>query len=146
MASTIPAVLDALVASWTVALPDVQVVDGQPLTSEPDIVCVGFTGIPGEPSVEATEDRGQLAATPDRERYDITCLASALRGETDAQAVRRRAFEMVEAIRADLQRDPTLGGVVMSARLAVLSLMGQQTADGAEATVTFTVRIDAFAR
>ncbi len=146
MASTIPAVLDTLLVSWAVALPGVQVVDGQPLAPEPDVVCVGFTGLPGEPAVEATEDRAQLTASPDRERYDVTCVASALRGETDAQAVRVRAFELVEAVRADLQRDPTLGGLVMSARLSVLSLAAQQTTAGAEATVQFQVRIDAFAR
>lgn len=146
MASTIPAVLDALLASWAVALPGVQVVDGQPLTVEPDIVCVGFTGLPGERSVEATEDRGQLATGADRERYDVYCLASSLKGETDARAVRVRAFELVEAIRADLQRDPRLGGLVMSARLAVLGLEAEQTKDGATASLLFTVRIDAFAR
>lgn len=146
MASTIPAVLDHLLASWALALPGVQVVDGQPLAPEPDVVCVGFTGDPGEPAVEATEDRGQLAPGADRERYDITCLASSLKGGTDARAVRVRAFELVEAIRADLQRDLRLGGLVMSARLAVLSLTAYQSPDGAVATVQFAVRIDAFAR
>ncbi len=146
MASTIPAVLDALLVSWTVALPGVQVVDGQPLAPEPDVVCVAFTGLPGEPSVEATLDLEQLATSPDRERYDVVCVASALRGDTDPQAVRARAFALVETVRADVQRDPTLGGLVMSARLAVLSLTAQQTQAGAEVVVQFRVRIDAFAR
>jgi hypothetical protein len=146
MASTIPAVLDALLESWTVALGGVQVVEGQPLAPEPDIVCIAFTGLPGEPSIEATEDRGQLATSPDRERYDIACLASAQRGETDARAVRARAFELVDMVRGELQRDPTLGGLVMSARLAVMSLVAAQTSAGAECTALFRVRIDAFAR
>jgi hypothetical protein len=145
MASTIPAVLDRLLQAWALALPGVQVVEGQPLSPEPDIVCVCFTGLPGEPAIEAVDERGQLGGGPDRERYDISCLGSALRGETDARAVRERAVELVEAIRADLQRDPTLGGLVLSARLAVRSLLAEQTRDGASATVFFTVRIDAFA-
>ncbi|MEV8636517.1 hypothetical protein AB0395_33205 [Streptosporangium sp. NPDC051023] len=145
--STVPAVLDALVAAARQVLPNVQVLDGQPVTStEPDVIAVGFTGIPGEAAVQATEERAQMGIAPDRERYDITCLASALRGETDAQAVRLRAFELLEAIRSELRRDPTLGGLVMSARLAVLSLTAQQTSAGAEATVQFIVRIDAFTR
>lgn len=146
MASTIPAVLDHLLESWAVALPDVQVIEGQPLAPDPDIVAVAFTGLPGEPAIDATEDRGQLATSPDRERYDIACLASAQRGETDARAVRLRAFELVEAIRVDLQRDPQLGGLVLSARLAVMSLVAAQTSAGAECTALFQVRIDAFAR
>ena len=146
MASTIPAVLDHLLESWAVALPGVQVVEGQPLSPDPDIVCVAFTGLPGEPAIDATEDRGQLATSPDRERYDIACLASAQKGETDARAVRERAFELLEMVRADLQRDPTLGGLVMSARLAVMSLVAAQTSVGAESTVLFRVRIDAWAR
>lgn len=146
MASTIPAVLDALLESWTVALPDVQVIEGQPLAPDPDIVCVAFTGLPGEPAIEAVEERGQLAASPDRERYDIACLVSSQRGETDARAVRIRAFELLDTVRGDLQRDATLGGLVLSARLAVLSLVAAQTSAGAESTVLFRVRIDAFAR
>lgn len=146
MASTIPAVLDALLESWAVALPGVQLVEGQPLAPEPDIICVAFTGLPGEPSIEATEDRAQMATSPDRERYDIACVASAQRGETDARAVRIRAFELVEAIRDDLRRDPTLSGLVLSARLAVMSLAASQTSAGAECTALVRVRIDAFAR
>ncbi|MGV9535011.1 hypothetical protein ACWEU6_21825 [Streptosporangium sandarakinum] len=146
MASTIPAVLDHLMESWAVALPGVQLVEGQPLAPEPDIVCLAFTGLPGEPAIEAAEDRGQMAASPDRERYDIACLASAQRGETDARAVRMRAFELVDMVQGELRRDPTLGGLVLSARLAVISLVAAQTSGGAECTALFRVRIDAFTR
>ncbi len=144
MASTIPAVLDVLMQSWGLALPGVQVVEGQPVDLEPDIVCLAFTGIAGAPAIEATEDRGGLSGS-DREKYDVTCVASSLKGETDTRLVRERVFEMVEAIRGDLRRDPTLGGLALSARMAVLGVATEQTEDGAAATVQFAVRIDAFA-
>ncbi|MEV7908513.1 hypothetical protein [Streptomyces anulatus] len=147
MASTIPAVLDELLARARLALPGVQVLDGQPTTdTEPDVIAIGFTGAPGEPVVEATEERAQLAASPDRERYDVTCLASAWIGDDDARKARDRAFELLETFRAELQRDSTLGGLVLSARLAVISFAPEQTSQGAVATIRFAVRIDAFAR
>lgn len=147
MASTIPAVIDELVARARLALPAVQVLDGQPTTdTEPDVIAIGFTGSPGEAAVEATEDRAQLSVSPDRERYDVTCLASAWRGDDDAPAVRLRAFELLETVRAELQRDSTLGGLVLSARLAVVAFAQEQTSQGAVATIRFAVRVDAFAR
>lgn len=147
MASTIPAVLDALVAIARLALPtNVQVLDGQPtVDTEPDVVAIGFTGNQGEPVVEAVEDRAQLGSGPDRERYDVLCLASSWRGDDDARAVRDRVFGFIEAIRDELRRDPKLGGRALSARLAVLSFAPEQTTQGAVATVLFRIRIDAFA-
>ncbi|TQS29132.1 hypothetical protein [Microbispora sp. KK1-11] len=147
MASTIPAVLDRLVAVARLAVDDgVEVIDGQPVSgTQPDFIAIGFTGEPGEAVVEAALDREQLAFTPDRERYDVYCLASSLRGETDAQAVRTQVFKLIEALRGELRRDPTLDGLVMSAQLAVLTVTAEQTEDGALAEVRLAIRIDAFA-
>lgn len=147
MASTIPAVLDELLARARLALPGVQVLDGQPTTdTEPDVLAIGFTGSPGEPVVEATEERAQLAASPDRERYDVTGLASSWIGDDDAKKARDRAFELLETFAAEIRRDSTLGGLVLSARLAVIAFAPEQTSQGAVATVRFSVRIDAFTR
>ncbi|WP_433415034.1 hypothetical protein ACQP1V_36265 [Microtetraspora malaysiensis] len=145
--STIPNVLDDLLQRTRLALPGVQVLDGQPVTdTEPDVVAIGFTGSPGEAAVDATEDRAQLTTSPDRERYGITCLASSWRGDTDARAVRDRVFELLAALRGELQRDPTLGGLVLSARMAVVAFAQEQTTAGPVATAQFEIRIDAFAR
>lgn len=148
MGSTIPAVVDDLLRRFGLALPGVQIVDGQPLpdTVEPDTVMVAFTGLPAEESISSTADRAQLAASPDRERYDVACVASSLRGEKEPQPRRVRVFEMLATLRGELQRDPTLGGLVLSARMAVLGFTQYQSEDGAVATVQFAVRIDAFAR
>lgn len=142
--STIPAVLDALVAAARRVLPGVQVVDGQPLAAEQEIVCVGFTGEPGETSVENIRTREQVTLDPDRESYEITCLAAVLRGETDAAAVRARVYEMVSALASELATDPTLGGVCGRTQLTTEDLAQEQTKQGAQAIVRFVISVDAW--
>ncbi|GII89626.1 hypothetical protein Ssi03_76160 [Sphaerisporangium siamense] len=146
MISTIPAVIDALVALVRAALPGVQVVDGQPMSSDRDIVCIAFTGEPGEAAVESTRAVEQLALEPDRESYTITCLASSLRGDADAKASRDRAYGLVDTIASAIAADPRLDGAVTYTRLATESLTQQQTQNGAEATVRFLVAVEAFTR
>ncbi|WP_433225603.1 hypothetical protein [Actinomadura formosensis] len=146
--STVPAVLDALVARARAALPEVQVLDGGPhRDTDPDVVAIGFTGDPGEAAVEDTRTREQLATSPDRERYEITSLASSWRGEEhDAKAVRDRVYEMLDALAAELERDQRLGGLVNRARLSSGAFAQEQTNKGAVATVRFVVSVDAFTR
>lgn len=139
MISSIPAVLDALVAAWTVALPDVQVVEGQPVTTQPDVICIGFTGTPGESAV-AVQTSGRMA---DMESYDILCLFSSWNGSTDAKRVRDRAFEMIEAANTDLARDRRLGGAAMRAWMTVAEVAPEQTTKGAVCTVRVTVHVEA---
>jgi hypothetical protein len=148
--STIPAVIDALVQNLTVVLTpcEVQVVDGQPVGDlSPDIVCVGFSSIPGEPVVENTLTPAVMARTPDLEAYDITCLASSWKGaQTVAKVVRDRAFELVGAVSAELARDPTLGRVAMRSWLSAEHVAPEQTTEGATCTVRFVIHVEAFAR
>ncbi|MBX6382164.1 MAG: hypothetical protein IRZ07_04190 [Microbispora sp.] len=122
-------------------------VDGQPLDTDPDIVCIGFTGEPGEAAVEATRSRQQGATDPDRESYDITCLASSWQGhQSDPKTVRDRAYELVDRVAGELAADQTLGGVVMTARVSTEAFAQEQTSRGAVATVRFVVHIEAFTR
>lgn len=144
MISTVPAVLDALVARWRSALPGVQVSDGQPVTTENDLIAVGFHDVAGEPAVNSTRTREQLAAQPDRESYDVSCLASSFTGATEFKPVRDRVYELVDAAAADLAEDDTLGGLAMQARLTADDLIQEQTEQGAVATVRFTVHVDAY--
>ena len=145
--STIPACLDALVQAVQLALPGVQVIDGQPVEElQPDVVMVGFTGQPGEAAITSTLTREVFARSPDREQYDIACLASSWRGDVDPKVVRDRAFELVDAVAGVLAADQTLGGAVLRARLSAESVIPEQTTDGATCTVGFTVHVDAFSR
>ncbi|WP_395109785.1 hypothetical protein [Actinomadura sp. SCN-SB] len=143
--STVPAALDALVSGLTAAVPDVQISDGQPITTEVDVICIGFSGVAGEPGVESTRTREQLAREPDRESYDISCLASTFSGDTDAKAVRDRVYELLQAVADYLALNPTLGGVVMQTRLSAETYTPWQTDEGAIADIRFVIHVDAFA-
>lgn len=150
--STIPAALDALVAAASQAWPDVQVLDGGPTTEvSDDVIAIGYSGSPSEADVRSTLTREQLDMQPDLESYDVSCMASAWRGDArrdgrpDAQTVRRRAFELLAGIRAELARDSRLGGAVMMARMSTLDMVADQTQAGPVCTVRFAVHIDAFA-
>lgn len=150
--STIPAVLDALVALAETAWPDVQVLDGGPTTQiNADVIAIGYSGSTTEPDVRSTMTREQLDMQPDLERYDVMCMVSAWRGDAydadgkpDARTTRLRAFELLTGLRAQLASDSRLGGAVMMAHLTTLDMIADQTADGPVATIRFAVHIDAF--
>lgn len=136
-------VLDALVTSLTAALPAVEVVDGQPTSQQlnnPDVLLVGFS--PSRVAVEVTQDRPDLRGDRRGETLSIVCLASAWRGETAMSPVRQKAVDIVEAVRVALAADTKLGGAVRRAELGFdMSLDQAQTADGATATVEFTLNV-----
>lgn len=145
--STVPAVLDVIVAAVRSALPGVDVWDGQPVKgTEDDVICIGFTSRPGEAAVESTITREQMATDPSRESYDITCLASSWKGEQDDPVVvRDGAYALVDAVVGALARDATLDALVMRAMLSTQAFAPEQTTRGAVATVMFVIHIDAFA-
>lgn len=148
--SSIPAALDALVsvAKFALAGTDAQVLDGGPVTDlKQNYVCIGFTGTPGEVAVTLTQSPGGLSAGRNLESYDVACQASSWLGEqTDAKAVRDRAFELVDLLAEHLVSNHSLSGAVMRARMFTTALIPEQTTKGAVATVGFTIHIDAFTR
>lgn len=152
--SRVPEAIDALIALVRTALASagvdgqpVQVLDGPPVTTtEDDVVAVAFTGNPGEAAVESTRTREQLTTDPDRESFEITCLASSWRGSDEMKPVRDRVYEFIDLINAELMRDPTMGGAVARSNLRSDSLALEQTDKGPVATVLFVVGCDAFTR
>jgi len=144
--STVPAVIDALVALCQAALPGVQVCDGQPIAPQREFLAVGFTGEPGEPVVEVTLTQEQATIDPDHEAYEVTCYAYTLRGDTNMKRARDRVYQMVGAVAGRITEDPTLDGRAARARLSTGSLTEQQTPDGAEASLRFVVAVDAWSR
>lgn len=136
-------VLDALVAALKVALPGVEVVDGQPTSAElndPDVLLVGFS--PSRTAVEVEQTRSDLGGTRRAETLSIACLASSWRGETDMSAVRAKAVEIVDAVRAALAANRSLDGAVRRAELGFgMSLDQAQTADGATSALDFTIQV-----
>lgn len=129
-------------------MPDVQVTDGQPIPPEdhaPELLCIGFSGTLGEPAVENVRNRQQVATQPDRETYEVTCIASSWRGnDMDPQMVRDAAFGIIDLLATLLAKDHTLGGLVMRSRLMTDVMAQEQTADGAVCTIRFVVQLDAF--
>lgn len=152
--STVPAAIDALVEIARTALATagvdgspVQVIDGQPRTqTEDDVIAIGFTGDPGETAVENTRTTEQLTTAPDREAYEIVCLASSWRGDEDPKVTRDRVYAFINAINDSLMANPTMGRVVARTRLRSEALAQEQTDKGPVATVRFVVFVDAYTR
>lgn len=141
MQSTLVAeVLDALVERFRADLPDVEVTDGQPLNIDaPLVLTVGFSVT--RPAAEIVQESSDLADNRD-EALSIVCLASSLRGDVEMSMVRQEAVAILDSVRASLQTDDTLGGLVDRAELGYgLALDQAQTPDGASATVEFTVAV-----
>lgn len=149
--SSIPAALDALVALAERAHPDVQVLDGGPTVEvKDDVIAIGYSGSVSEPDVRTTMTVEQLAMEPDRESYDVMCMASAWRGDAhrggkpDSRTVRERAFELLAGIRAELAKNSRLDGAVMMARMSTLDVVLDQTKAGPVCTIRFVVHVEAY--
>lgn len=146
--STAPDALDRIVALARLALPGVQVLDGGPIRDfADDGMAFGYTPNFGDDVVVDTRTQEMMSGDPDRENYDITCLAWSWKGtETDQRKVRVRAYELVDAIAAELAKDQMLGGLVLRARVSSTNLSQEQTTKGAAATVRFTINVSAYAK
>jgi hypothetical protein len=149
--STIPAVLDALLAAVRAAMPDVQVCDGQPVEDLADeVVVVGWQV--ERLAVTTGYSREDAGGVSDREVYDIAGLVSVVTGDTEMKPVRDRAYALWDLLVAELRRDQTLGGLCMRARPFVTSYDQVQTqgdaesSGGASATIGWVVLVDAFDR
>jgi hypothetical protein len=149
--SSIPAAIDALVALAERAHPDVQVLDGGPTVEvKDDVIAIGYSGSVSEPDVRTTMTVEQLAMEPDRESYDVMCMASAWRGDAhrggkpDSRTVRERAFELLAGIRDELAKNSRLDGAVMMARMSTLDVVLDQTKAGPVCTIRFVVHVEAY--
>lgn len=147
-ASQLPAALDALVTVFTNAdgLTGVTVRDGASASQArvTEVVSVGYTGAEDDAAAEATLVTEGLGGSPDREQLTIRCVAAALIGTADQAAARRRAYEIFQAAAAAVAANRTLNGTVMRAMVGSHSLVQDQTDQGAQAAITFTVECDAY--
>lgn len=147
--STVPTVIDALVARFGQAIPDAHVCDALPISDRDsnDWILIGFTSQTDEQAVSSSLTVEQMTADPSREQYDISCLVSAWKGaEDDVKAVRDRAYELVNAMLTELARDPKLGGLVLRASLTTQNLDQYYSEGGVSADVRVTISVDAFTR
>ncbi len=143
--STVPAVLDALIAACRAAvapsaLASVQIHDGPPIGDlEPDYVAVGWTQI--TPSWQAS-DTLEYFGGGGGERYGVPVMIRSWSGEVDIKARRDRAFALADAI-ADLASALTADGANVVASLTVAAYQPSKTAEGAEVVLSATVSVEA---
>jgi hypothetical protein len=139
--------MDALVALFTSFEPlaGVPVRDGASVSQArlDEVLSVGYTGAEDGSDAEAvlgTEGMG----SEDREQFTIRCAVAAAGGSTDLPAIRRRAYELLQAAGAAIAANRTLNGAVMRAVIGSHSLQQDQTDKGAQAVIVFTVDCDAY--
>jgi hypothetical protein len=142
-------VLDALVDAVRVGIPAEELVtveDGQPSRiNDPDVLVIGWS--PNAPSAEFEQESSDVGGGRSEDMV-ISCLASALRGESDeisAREVRARCVELLDLLVAVLDDDPTLGGVVQRAEFGMSGALDQaRTKQGLSASIEFTVLAETY--
>ncbi|HLS44289.1 MAG TPA: hypothetical protein VK045_02535 [Ornithinicoccus sp.] len=143
--STIPAVLDTLVARWTATPPaglrPDQVFDGPPAGGY-----VGTEGLAVGASIDDDDVVAFTRAISDlrggpREQYPVTCLIWCGSGDTATKPRRDRVAAILDALEQTLLDDPTLGGAVSRAWLTGGAFQQRQTGRGVLVTATFQVDI-----
>lgn len=148
--SSVPAAITALLAAFrtstALGLAGVPVHDGPDIAAAASLeaVAVGYTPTQNQSVITGTSAPEGMGAGPDREQYTVTCTAEVLDPGGDIAAARTRAYALHAACGAAITADRTLGKVVLGATPGLGSLQQQQQANGALATVTFPVAIDAY--
>lgn len=143
--SRIPAVVSALVSTFTAAMTGVKVIDG-PFDTVPDgdYLTVGWT-----PDGELTTGSQAWASLGNRardERIDIPCYVDSYSGSTDVATRRNAAFTLLAAAETAIRNDPTLGGVVPKpgwAQIGTYSERQEQTEAGLAVGIVFHVLVQA---
>ena len=149
-ASSVPAVIDALVmrfTGWpTLGLSGVAVRDGPQLVQESGLeaVAVGYTGNQGEDVVTGTAAPEGLGGVPDRERYAVLCAVEVIDPGGDLPATRARAYDLLAMCGQAIEADHTLSRVVLRASTGMGALQQQQQEAGVLARVVFPVNVDAY--
>ena len=140
--SSVPAAVDALIALFERRFGrSVTVIDGPPVKNATgDLVAVGM-GPDDVLAVESTTAISGLRAV--RESFPILCLARSWSGNASVRDQRLRTYRLIDAVREELEADPTLGRAVTRARYAGDSYTPWRHDSGAIVVdVPFVVMID----
>jgi len=152
--SIVPVLVDALVAQATAALPDAMVFDGFGLSQDPgpDILMIGVDdgrSTSAATSGSSNQDQAASGATrPRNQKGSINCWALSWNGNATTKDARDSVYALQAAVENILRADPNLGiprsnGQVLVAQLGAESLQQDQSENGAEALLTFTVDFEA---
>jgi hypothetical protein len=150
----VPQVIDALIALFKSALPELDskggIFDGPPTTNLPaDVALVAFNpGTVARPQVAAVKSRQDLSEYipgGTREEMEIFCQISAHEGDVDISIPRSRCLTYFNELSTALAADRSLGGVVPLPGKATVSSVdwyleqGGEDFFGCSATVVFTI-------
>ena len=148
--SVVPALIDALTAAATAALPQVFVYDSVPVTTEPgDYLMVGVSD-PDDPSESeaATVTQQQMtfgATRPRMEEGVIHMAARSINGDSLAKVARDAVYAIQEALATAVRTTDNLGvtGVMQIGNASDLKFMQGPTAYGAQATLLYGIAFKA---
>lgn len=121
--------------------PDVDVLDGPSIDDiGQDVVAIGIS------AEDLTSDSSLETAGlgTDRETFDLVCLVRSWNGDSALEPRRARAFQIFRSIADLIKLDPRLGNAVARARIVGISYNPARLPEGAVASLTFRVRIEAF--
>jgi hypothetical protein len=146
--SSIPAVIDALVVSFTAALGEGNVFDGPGVTADnPDqYVIVGMSDPDSEvldESASSQQGWAWLGHVARDEVVVVHCCAVAWNGDTDQKAARDAAFAVLKVVTDAIEDDPSYGvsGVLYVTGITSSHLRQVQDDNGALAVVSFDIEI-----
>jgi hypothetical protein len=149
-ASVVPALIDALVAAASTALPNVLVLDGVGMTDDPgDYLMVGVLDPDIDGPFEAarsTQEQMAFGSTrPRKEEGVIHMVAKSVSGDGSQKAARDAAYAIQEALATVLRTTDNLGvaGVVRLGNGADMTPTQDQTHDGAVATLPYDIAFEA---
>jgi len=111
--SAYPALVDALIAAATTALPNVNVYDGYGVSDDPaDFLMIGSNNADDTGDVNAGDLRQEWANanhTARDEEGEVNCFALSWNGDGNQKAARDAAFAICEAVATVCRNDPSLG-------------------------------------
>jgi hypothetical protein len=146
MGSTVPAVLDYLVAGLAAVADDqTLVLDGQLVRPdggvENDYIAFGYNPDPESPAVESADDT--FFGPGFEENYEIFCQVGTWTGDAVTKISRDRAFTLLDLVTGFVLADTKLGGLVMSARPLSKGVIQTQSSAGAAVSIPFVIQIKA---
>jgi hypothetical protein len=141
--STVPAALDALVATFTTALPGLQVTDGPDYDPRNAFLAVGWHSN-DEPAVTLAQSIADAGRSRDREDYDVSCLLSWHVGNAGVSSARTELFQAFETVCSAVAADGTLGGSVHRARMSEHAYFPLIDEGGVTVSIRFTVNVVAW--
>lgn len=123
-------------------LEGVRVLEGQQINDPTEDELLGI-GLAIEEAADAFGDDVQGWGRRRDTTYQLGCLVQVASGDTEMGPRRRRVLELLDAFRALLLADETVGGSCTRAWLDSWRYQGEQSSNGSTALVQFTVAVNA---